>query len=68
MMDRFSVMTIASGSTKLGEIPERKWHRGYDDWDGRSDEYSAPVVYPLRPYEPVVKERRFLGLFRRGTA
>lgn len=67
MMDRFSLMTMESGSTKLGEIPERKWHRGYDDWDGRGDEYSAPIVYPLRPYQPVVKERRFLGLFRRGT-
>ncbi|CAN8095742.1 unnamed protein product [Discula destructiva] len=68
MMDRFSLMTMSSGSTKLGEIPERKWHHGYDDWGGRADEYSAPVVYPLRPYQPVVKERRFLGLFRRGTS
>lgn len=74
MMDRFSLMTMESGSTRLGEIPERKWHRGYDDddddddWDGgREDVYNAPIVYPLRPYQPVVKERRFLGLFRRGA-
>lgn len=75
-MDRYSLMTVSSGSTRLGEIPERKWQRGggggggeaYDDWDGREDEYNAPVVYPLRPYQPVVKERRFLGLFRRGTS
>lgn len=66
MMDRFSLLTMESGSTKLGEIPERKWHRGYDEWDCRGNEYSAPVVYPLRPCQPVVKERRFLGLFRRG--
>lgn len=68
MMDRFSLMTISSGSTRLGEIPEQKWRRGggYEDWDERGEEYSAPIVYPLRPYQPVVKERRFLGLFRRG--
>lgn len=68
-MDRFSLISISSGSTKLGEIPERKWLRGHDDWDGRSDEYNTPIVYPLRPYgpPPVVKERRFLGIFRRGN-
>lgn len=67
MMDRFSLLTMDSGSTKLGEIPERKWLRGCDDWGEREDGYNAPIVYPLRPYQPVVKERRFLGLFRRGT-
>lgn len=67
MMDRFSLLTMESGSTKLGEIPERNWRHDYDDWDDREAGYSAPIVYPLRPYQPVVKERRFLGLFRRGA-
>lgn len=67
MMNRFSLISISSGSTKLGEIPERKWSRRYDDWDGGSEEYNVPIMYPLRPYQPAVKERRFFGLFRRGN-
>lgn len=76
LMRRLSIMSISSASTKLGEIPERRWHRRGpdDDWAGLGggggmgslDEYSAPTVYPLRPYQPVVKERKFMGLFRRG--
>lgn len=75
LMRRFSIMSISSASTKLGEIPERRWHRrgpdDDDDWAGGGvgmgslDEYSAPTVYPLRPYQPVVKEKKFMGLFRR---
>lgn len=66
LMDRFSLISISSTSTKLGEIPERRWRGRPDGLDGRLDEYNAPIVYPLRPYQPVVKERRFMGLFRRG--
>lgn len=78
LMSRFSIMSISSASTKLGEIPERRWYRrGSDDvWAGPGggggggggfrDEYNAPTVYPLKPYQPVVKERKFMGLFRRG--
>lgn len=66
--NRFSLVSISSGSTKLGEIPESRWRRRYgDDWDGGSGDYNAHVVYPLRPFQPVAKERRFLGLFRRGN-
>lgn len=65
-MNRFSMATMSSDSTRLGEIPERKWHRRYDPMDGAVDEYNTPIVYPLRPYQAPAKERRFLGLFRRG--
>lgn len=69
VMSRFSIRSISSASTKLGEIPERSWRRqGPDDWPGPGalDEYSAPIVYPLKPYQPAVKEKRFMGLFKRG--
>jgi hypothetical protein len=56
---------MSSDSTRLGEIPERKWHRRHES-PGGSLEYNTPVMYPVRPYQPQVKERRFLGLFRRG--
>lgn len=66
---RVSLMTTSTGSTRLGEIPERKWFRRHDDDDDDLEEgeykYNAPIVYPLRPYEPVAREGRFLGLFRR---
>lgn len=64
--NRFSLISMSSDSTRLGEIPERKWHRRYDGPGLGLDEYNTPVMYPVRPYQPQVKERRFLGLFRRG--
>jgi hypothetical protein len=64
--NRFSLISMSSGSTRLGEIPERKLHRRYDSPGGGLDEYNTPVMYPVRPFQPQVKERRFLGLFRRG--
>ncbi|POS75769.1 hypothetical protein DHEL01_v205837 [Diaporthe helianthi] len=70
--NRFSLVSMSSDSTRLGEIPERKWHRRRDDGQRPVgvglDEYNTPVMYPVRPYQPQVKERRFLGLFRRGPA
>ncbi|KUI71655.1 hypothetical protein VM1G_06652 [Cytospora mali] len=66
LMNRFSFASMSSDSTRLGEIPERKWHRRYDPLDGSLDEYNTPIMYPLRPYQPQAKERKFLGLFRRG--
>lgn len=67
--NRFSLISMSSDSTRLGEIPERKWaHRRHDNPVGGLDEYNTPVMYPVRPYQPQVKERRFLGLFRRGPA
>lgn len=75
-LNRFSLASMASDSTKLGEIPEKKGHRRHDDrrhdnrrsgGGGRGlDEYNTPVMYPLRPYQPQPKEKKFLGLFRRG--
>lgn len=65
--NRFSLISMSSDSTRLGEIPERKWHRRHDSPGGGLDEYNTPVMYPVRPYQPQVKERRFLGLFRRGA-
>ncbi|KAI3400168.1 hypothetical protein diail_4053 [Diaporthe ilicicola] len=64
--NRFSLISMSSDSTRLGEIPERKWHRRYDTSGGGLEEYNTPVMYPVRPFQPQVKERRFLGLFRRG--
>lgn len=64
--NRFSLISMSSDSTRLGEIPERKWHRRPGGLGGGLDEYNTPVMYPVRPYQPQVKERRFLGLFRRG--
>lgn len=66
--NRFSLISMSSDSTRLGEIPERKWHRRLDNLGGGLDEYNTPIMYPVRPYQPQVKERRFLGLFRRGPA
>ncbi|KAG8158924.1 hypothetical protein KVR01_011367 [Diaporthe batatas] len=68
--NRFSLISMSSDSTRLGEIPERKWHRGGGGGGGGFglDEYNTPVMYPVRPYQPQVRERRFLGLFRRGPA
>lgn len=66
-LNRFSLMSMASDSTRLGEIPERKWHRKYDPLDGSLDEYNTPVMYPIRPYQKQQpKEKKFLGLFKRG--
>lgn len=64
--NRFSLISMSSDSTRLGEIPERKWHRRHEISGGGLEEYNTPVMYPVRPYQPQVKERRFLGLFRRG--
>lgn len=70
LKNRFSLVSMSSDSTRLGEIPERKWHRRYDPLDGSVDEYNTPIMYPIRPYQAppptTTKGGRFLGLFRRG--
>ncbi|KAK7749872.1 hypothetical protein SLS53_000454 [Cytospora paraplurivora] len=38
LKNRFSLISMSSDSTRLGEIPERKWHRRYDPLDGSVDE------------------------------
>ncbi|PSR81512.1 hypothetical protein BD289DRAFT_438953 [Coniella lustricola] len=66
--NRFSIYSFSSGSTRLGEIPQSKWRRNLPGTNEDEDDtgyYNVPVMYPLRPYEPPVKERRFLGLFKR---
>ncbi|KAB5547323.1 hypothetical protein GE09DRAFT_1224331 [Coniochaeta sp. 2T2.1] len=73
--NRMSLASIATDSTKLGEIPERKWtstrlqrRRGSEDSTLDEDGYyNVAPVFPLTRYESPVKERRFLGLFRRRS-
>lgn len=71
--NRLSLASIATDSTKLGEIPERKWtsrhtrRRNSDSSLDESDYYNVAPVFPLKPYETPVKERRFFGLFRRRS-
>lgn len=71
--NRLSLASIATDSTKLGEIPERKWmsrhtrRRNSDSTMDESDYYNVAPVFPLKPYETPVKERRFFGLFRRRS-
>ncbi len=63
--NRISMMSFASDSTKLGEIPEKKGARQVvlsPDEDG----YLANTVFPLTPWEKPEKPRsRFNRLFRR---
>ncbi|KAK4104985.1 hypothetical protein N658DRAFT_418743 [Parathielavia hyrcaniae] len=65
--NRISILSFSSDSTKLGEIPERKWRSvmHYSLTDPNGDEYNVPPVFPLKPYTVEVRERRFLGFFRR---
>lgn len=66
---RVSLISVSTDSTKLGEIPERKWRPRLEYYDNSSDassEYNVRPTYPLKPYKAEVKERRFWGLFRRG--
>lgn len=66
---RVSLISVSTDSTKLGEIPERKWRPRLEYYDTSSDassDYNVRPTYPLKPYKAEVKERRFWGLFRRG--
>lgn len=65
MRNRMSFMSFASGSTRLGEMSDRKWLAQHTIPEANSDEYDVPVLYPLKPYKPEVKEKKFLGLFGR---
>ncbi|KAK3326500.1 hypothetical protein B0H66DRAFT_600618 [Apodospora peruviana] len=72
--NRISMMSVATDSTNLGEIPERKWrtyhHAAAVSYS--SDEYNVAPLYPLKPYatpERVKKKQspRFWGgLFGRN--
>ncbi|KAH6850830.1 hypothetical protein B0I37DRAFT_122629 [Chaetomium sp. MPI-CAGE-AT-0009] len=67
MPNTISILSFASDSTKLGEIPQRRWqsvmHYSATDPDG--DEYNVRPTFPLKPYTVEVKEKRFFGLFSR---
>ncbi|KAH6640875.1 hypothetical protein F5144DRAFT_114474 [Chaetomium tenue] len=69
--NRISILSFASDSTKLGEIPQRKWQSvmQYGAIDPDGDEYNVRPTFPLKPYTVEVKEKRFFGLFsrKRGT-
>ncbi|KAK1770489.1 hypothetical protein QBC33DRAFT_528204 [Phialemonium atrogriseum] len=60
---RISLVSTSTFSTKLGEIPERKWRSRYS-YDSSPEEYNIRPVYPLKPYESPAKKRGFFGLFR----
>ncbi|KAK4127716.1 hypothetical protein N657DRAFT_565588 [Parathielavia appendiculata] len=65
--NRISILSFSSDSTKLGEIPERKWRSmmHYSPKDPDADEYNVRPMFPLKPYTVEVRERRFFGLFNR---
>jgi hypothetical protein len=63
--NRKSIMSFASDSTKLGEIPERKWARP-SMFDVGNSNFPITAFYPLEPYQQPEKQRsRFMRLFRR---
>jgi hypothetical protein len=65
MDNRDSIMSFATDSTKLGEIPEHKWARPLM-LDSR--QFPVKSYYPLEPYhqEPEKQRSRFMRFFRRG--
>lgn len=64
---RISMVSTSTYSTRLGEIPERKWISRYSYDSSNSEEYNVPPVYPLKPFEPPEKRSRFRDLFRRRS-
>jgi hypothetical protein len=63
--NRKSVMSFASDSTKLGEIPEHKWTRPGMFVEG--GQFPVRTYYPLEPYQEPEKPRsRLMRLFRRS--
>jgi hypothetical protein len=63
--NRISIISFASDSTKLGEIPNRKWASIMNDDMGS---YSNNTAFPLSPWrqrEPKKPRSKFMRLFRR---
>jgi len=63
--NRKSIMSFASDSTKLGEIPEHRWNRPamFGTADGN---FPVTAFYPLEPHQEPEKPRsRLMRLFRR---
>jgi len=67
--NRMSLMSFSSDSTKLGEIPERKWRQrsrfNQSDGDSNSDGYNVSPLYPLKPYTTEVKGQKRFWIFSR---
>jgi len=68
--ERLSIISFTSGSTKIGEIPERKWttrdYRFATDAGVDGPDYQSFMrpVFPLYPYvEPEKQRSRFMRLF-----
>jgi hypothetical protein len=58
--NRISIMSFASDSTKLGEIPERRGAAVHPD----NQQYLTSTVFPLAPWKKPEKPRsRFMRLF-----
>lgn len=65
---RRSIMSFASDSTNLGEIPERKWTRAAVIYEAGDAKFPITMHYPLERYEEPVKQRsRFMRLFSRQS-
>ncbi|RDW84591.1 hypothetical protein BP6252_02181 [Coleophoma cylindrospora] len=63
--DRKSFMSFASGSTKIGEIPEHKWLRP-SMFETETIQFPVTAYYPMQPYhEPEKPRSRLMKLFRR---
>ena len=62
--NRKSMMSFASDSTKLGEIPEHKWTR--PNMYAEGVHFPIRTYYPLEPYQEPEKPRsRLMRLFKR---
>jgi len=62
---RKSIMSFASDSTKLGEIPEHKWTRP-SMFEAGTPNFPVTTLYPLESYQEPPKQRsRLMRLFRR---
>ncbi|TAQ83619.1 hypothetical protein B7494_g8055 [Chlorociboria aeruginascens] len=66
-LHRKSIMSFASDSTKLGEIPERKWGRRPPVFEAEAAaNFPISTFFPLAPYrEPEKPRSRFMRLFKR---
>jgi hypothetical protein len=58
--NRTSLYSIATDSTKLGEIPERKLRRRQTQ-NSATDEYGAQAAYPIRPFTATVAKEQSKG-------
>lgn len=63
-----SMYTFASDSTKLGEIPMRKWNQPYD-YDAMAKKNCEVPLRPWTSEEPTQKPKKgFFGMFRKTAA